>query len=817
MIKNYFTIALRALSKNKVFAAINIMGLAIGISASLVIYMLVNFHFTFDQFEKDANRIYRVISNFNFSGEIYRNSGVCDPMGAAVAKELTGMDAVVSFRTWNGDLKVSIPAAGKTTPVVFKHQEHFAYADSNYFNLIGYKWLAGSLHNSLNQPYQVVLTEKNAGLYFPALKTADIIGKEIWLDDTIRATISGIVKNIEANTDFNFLGFIAYSTLERTSLKPENWSQWSSTNGAQQLYLKIKPGTSVAQVQNQVNALYRKNYTPQPGESGKTWYQLQPLADIHFNSDYGNYGEPMAHRPTLYGLLAVAAFLLILGCINFINLTTAHAAQRAKEIGVRKTMGSSRRQLVIQFLSETLILTFTATLVSIALTPLILKAFAGFIPTGLHFDVLGKPGVIIFLVGLMLVVTLLSGFYPAIVLSGFKPVTVLKNQAYTNTGKTRRVWLRKSLTVSQFVIAQLFIMAAILVSKQITFSLSKDLGFKKDAIVYLQTNYYDTVKNHKYVLLDKLKAIPGIAEVSLSSNPPSSNNTWSSTMKYKDGKKEIEADVQQKYGDTNFINFYKLKLLAGNNYRQSDTVQSFLINETFAHVLGFKKLEEAIGKNLEWSDKQIPIVGVVADFHQKSLREPIKPLIIASWENTERTVNIALQPQPAGAGNWKSTISKIETAWRAVYPDDDFEYHFYDKEIEKFYEGEQNIASLLKWATGLAVFISCLGLLGLVIYTTTQRTKEIGVRKVLGASVPQIVRLIATDFVLLVLLAFVIAVPLAWIAMSKWLDNFVYRTNISWWIFFAAGASMILIALLTLAIQTIKAAIANPVKSLRTE
>ena len=817
MLKNYFTIALRTLWKNKLFTTINVLGLAIGISASLVIYLLVNYHFTFDKFEKDGDRMYRVVSNFNFSGEVYRNSGVTSPLGPAIKKELTGFDAVVPFRTWNGEPKISVPVANKKEPVIFKEQKGVTFADENYFNLIGYQWIAGSAKTSLQKPYQIVLTEGAAGKYFPGLSASAVIGKELYFDDTVRTTVSGIVKDIQANTDFTFTTFISKTTLENTSLKPDDLYKWDNTNSVSQLLVKLSPGTSPVQAEKEIYGLYKKYHVAEPGDNSKTSYKLQPLSDIHFNSDYGGYDLALASKPTLYSLLAVAAFLLLLGCINFINLTTAHASQRAKEIGIRKTMGSSRKQLVFQFLSETFLLTFTATLLSIVLTPLILKAFSGFIPEELHFSLVAQPGIILFLLLLMIIVTVLSGFYPSMILSGYKPVMVLKNQAFNNSSKTRSSWLRKSLTVSQFVIAQVFIMGAILVSKQITYSLNKDLGFKKDAIIYVNTNYYDTVKNHKYLLMDKLKAIPEIAMVSLCSNPPSSGSTWSGTMKYKDGKKEIETDVQQKYADTGYIKLYGLKLLAGKNIQATDTVQSFIINETYAHILGFQKPEQAVGKYLEWSSKQIPIVGVVSDFNQKSLHETIKPLVIGSWQNIERTISIALQPQNQAGTTWKTAIGKIEAAWKQVYPQDDFSYNFFDEDIAKYYDAEKNISSLLMWATGLAIFISCLGLLGLVIYTTTQRTKEIGVRKVLGASVAQIVTMISKDFILLVLLAFLIAAPLAWAGMSKWLENFAYRTDISWWIFFLGGSLMVLIALITLAFQTIKAAMMNPVKSLRTE
>jgi putative ABC transport system permease protein len=818
MIKNYFKIAWRNFRRNKIFSLINVLGLAIGISAALVIYLLVHYHFTFDKFEKDGDRIYRVVSNFSFAGEVYRNSGVTSPMGPAMKKELTGLDAVVPFRTWDSDTKISVPISGKKEPLIFKHQKNIVFADGNFLNLVGYQWIAGSAKTSLQMPYQTVLSETTAALYFPKISSSQVIGKELYFNDTVRATIMGIVKDIQHNTDFTFTTFISRATLESTSLKPEDWTQWDNTNSASQLLVKLSPGTKPGTIEKGAYGLYKKYHTPDPNDNGKAEYKLQPLKDIHFNADYGGYDLPLANKPTLYGLLAVAVFLLVLGCINFINLTTAHAAQRAKEIGIRKTMGSSKRQLIIQFLSETFLLTLVATILSVFLTPLILKAFSGFIPEGLHFGLITQPGVILFLIILIIVVTMLSGFYPAMILSGYKPVLVLKNQAYANTGKTRHAWLRKSLTISQFIIAQVFIMATILVSKQIKYSLNKDMGFKKDAIVHFSLNYYDTVKTHKYVLMDKLRTVPGISMISLSNNPPSSNSTWSNTVKYKDGKKEVQTDVQVKIADTNYIKLYHIKLLAGNNVTQSDTTNKFLINETYAHILGFQQLQQAIGKYLYWNNnKAVIITGVVADFNPHSLHESLKPLMIGNGTELARTINIALQPQNAEGTAWKSTITKVEKAWKEMFPDDDFDYAFFDKDIAKYYDEEQHISSLLMWATGLAVFISCLGLLGLVIYTTTQRTKEIGVRKVLGASVVQIVAMISKDFMLLIIVAFVIAAPLAWFGMNKWLENFAYRTNISWWVFLLGAGVMIVIALFTLGFQTIKAAMANPVKSLRTE
>jgi putative ABC transport system permease protein len=817
MFKNYFLVALRNFRRHKVFSLINVTGLAIGICASLVIYLIVNYDFSFDKFEKDGDRVYRIVSNFTFADEHYNNSGTPAPMPAAVKKEVTGVELVAPFFIWNGVAKLSVNDAAKKQPTVFKNQDNIIFANEHYFNLINYEWVTGSPKTSLNNPYEIVLTESKAKLYFPGLPVASVPGNEITVNDSIHLTVTGIVKDIEANTDFNFKGFVSWTTHENTSLKPRNADRWDNTNSASQLFVKLSPGISPSNVQKQVTALYNKYRHREAEDHSTTSYALQPLADIHFNRDYDNFDQRLAHKPTLYGLLAVALFLLLLACINFINLTTAQASQRAKEIGVRKTMGSSRKQLIFQFLSETFLLTTMAAILSLLLAPFLLKVFADFIPEGLHIDFLKQPGILVFLLALTLVVSLLSGIYPALILSGYKPVMVLKNQAYQGGNKTRSSLLRKSLTISQFVVAQVFIIATILVSKQISFALQKDMGFRKDAIVNFSTSFFDTSGSKRMVLRDKLKAIPGVAMVSLSSNTPSGNATWSSTMVYNDGKKNIETDAQVKLGDTNFLKLYEMKLVAGSYLPHSDTVNSILINECYARQLGFNDPQKAIGKFIEWDGKKNPIVGVLADFNQKSVHEPIKPLILSSWTSTYHCFNVSLLPQADGMQTWKSSIAKMEKAWKEVYPDADFEYSFFDEDIAKYYTAEKNISRLLMWATGLAVFISCIGLLGLVMYVTNQRTKEIGIRKVVGASIMQIVSLLSKDFLKLIVIAFAIAVPIAWWASDKWLQNFAYKTTISWWIFFAGGLLMLFMALLILGMRTFKAASANPVKSLRSE
>ncbi|WP_121808960.1 ABC transporter permease [Mucilaginibacter kameinonensis] len=825
MFKNYLKIAFRNFWKHKVFTLINIVGLSIGISASLVIYLIVHYDFSFDKFHKDSDRIYRVVSNFKFQGNESHSYGVTTPMAAGIKANVTGVEIVAPLYTLNPDVMVTDK---NNAPVKLKGQDHITLADQNYFKIINYTWLAGSPTTALNEPYHVVLTSERAKVYFPSLSYEQMIGKTVTYD-TLKTTVSGIVETIKENTDFSAHDFISFSSgnLKNRLGMDMQLDSWGSTNSASEVFIKLNPKASAANVQKQVNALYKKS-NPQSAEDLKNaseqTYTVQPLSDIHFNQLYGTFDfSGPASKSKSYMLLAIAGFLLLLGCINFINLTTAQATQRAKEIGIRKTMGSSRPQLIMQFLSETFLITLFAVIISIGLTPLILKLFSGFVAPGVKANFLQQPDIFIFLFVLTVIVSILSGFYPALMLSGYKPVSVLKNQVQSGTHKTRNAWLRKSLTVSQFIIAQFFIMATMLVSKQIYYALHKDLGFKKDAIVYAQTPYKVGKASTNKVMLNKLGALPGVEMVSLGYFPPSSGATNATNALYKDGKKEIITSVEIKYADENYIKLYHIKLLAGRNITAADSTTGVVINEKYARTIGFANPGDAIGKTLEKlnNSKSRRIVGVAGNFYTHSLQSPIGPLVILApggnnfFHNS--VIHIALKPETPGSLSWSKTMTAMNKIWKEFYPDDDTNYKFYDKSIEQFYDQEKQTSTLLSWATGLSIFISCLGLLGLAIYTTGQRTKEIGIRKVLGASVTEIVRLLSTELISLILLAFVIVTPLAWWAMNKWMESYADKTQISWWIFAASGAGMLLTAFITSSFQTIRAAIVNPVKSLRSE
>lgn len=818
MLKNYLKTAFRNFWRNKTFSAINILGLSIGVSAALVIFLIVHYEFSYDHFEKDGDRIYRVVLDAKFNGTEGHSAAVPAPLGGLLANKATGIEETVPVMQFQGDAtaKVTVIRDGDK-PVVLKKQPAIVFTNTQYFRLLHYEWVAGSQQIALKEPFAVVLTESRAQQYFPNMPAAAIMGRQISYNDMITATVSGIVKDLNRQTAFNCSEFISFPTIAETRLQHDFmmnvWDDWMAYS---QLYIKLSKGNTAERTEAQLKRLLINNKDINKDTYKTIAFHLQPLHDIHFNNNYQGVGQRIAHLPTLYGLLAVAAFLLLLGCINFINLTTAYASHRAKEIGIRKIIGSSKKQLIVQFLSETLFITIIATLLSVALTPLLLKMFENFIPPGLRFNLIQQPAMILFLFLLTIVVSFLSGLYPALVLSGYKPVLVLKNQAFTSSAQTRSAWIRKTLTVSQFVIAQFFVIVTIMVSKQINYSLHADMGFNSEAVLTFDQPR-DTVPTHTSQLLSEIKAIPGIAVSSTGFFAPADKGVAFTNIALNNGKEEVkpQQNVQIRWGDADYIKVYSIKLLAGRNVQQSDTIKEFLVNESYAHALGFQHPEDILNKYLQWNGKSVPIVGVMQDFHDQSMRSFISPVVFGGGKGS--TFHIKLAPNNEDGSLWRNTIAAMQKAYKQMYPEEDFNYTFLDDKIAAFYEREKNTASLLQWAMGLSVFISCLGLLGLAMYTTSTRTKEIGIRKILGASVTGIVSILSKEFVWLVLIAFLLAAPLSWWATYNWLKDFAYRTDMSWWIFVVCGLAMIIVAFVTLSVQIIKAAIANPVKSLRTE
>lgn len=815
MIFNYFKIALRNLRKNKLFSLINIISLAIGFSASFVIGLMVYYDLTFDKFHKDEDLIYRVTSKFTSPEGEFLNPGVSVPLKITAKEGISGVEIASSIYTTE-----FLSVMNSQNQKEFKSPEQTTFTDPEYFKIFDYEWISGNKIEALKNPNEVVLTKSRAEKYFQGFSLNDIIGKTLVYNDSVSVNVVGIVADFKDRTDLIFQEFVSMETAKQTNEKNSALDpNWDNTTSSSQLFIKLNPNTALAKIKSQLDDLaknHRSEFDIQYSQNRD--FELQPLSDLHFNQELSifNYSTQPANKSVMVGLGFIAAFLLLLGCINFINLNTAQANQRAKEIGIRKTLGSSKKQLIFQFLGETFLLTIASALISIVLAYYLLKVFKDFTPSGLEFSLFKDPLILGFSVILIFIVTLLSGIYPALVLTHFKPISVLKNQILNKNSKPN---LRRFLTVFQFSIAQVFIIATLLVGKQIKFMMNKDMGFKTDTVVYFYTPWHDESLDKRIRITHELKKLPQISEISLGSNPPASNSTNTNLATFINGDNEIQTQLQMLYGDTNYLNLYGIEFLAGRE-RLNDTVKEFVINEAYLNAIGFKNPEEAIGKQIGEDKYSYPIVGVVKNFNQRSLKSKIEPLAITGdlyrtdYSNF-RSIHLGLAK--LDGNELSNTISNIEKMYKSIYPEDDFKLNFMDETVEKFYTQEKSLSKLLNWAMGLSVIISCLGLLGLVIFTTEKRTKEIGIRKVLGASLMQINVLLCKDFLLWVGLAFAIAIPFAWWGLHSWLQDFAFKTELSWWIFAASGLGMIIIALLIMSLRTISTAMKNPVNSLRTE
>ncbi|MHA4807823.1 ABC transporter permease [Flavitalea flava] len=819
MLRSYLRITGRYLSRNKIYTSINVLGLALGICSCLVIFLITRFEFGYDRFHPDKERIYRIVGDhLGDGGEHHKFGYVTDPMAMAARAELSGFETVAGF--YNYYAKVTI----RNNQITVKQFEapkwgtpsDIVVAEPQYFELFKYRWLAGNPATALNEPFKVVLTEKEAQKYFGEGSPDQFVGRQIAYNDSLLMTVSGIVKDWTQNTDLNFKDFISVSTVAHSSLKNDiDLSAWGMWNSTTQVFVKLAKGVSPAQVERQFPKFLAGHSKKEWGN--KTKLALQPLSDLHFNADYTDEYARKAHLPTLYMLLGIAGFILVIAAINFINLSTAQSIQRIREIGVRKVLGSSRGLLIVQFLGETFILTCLAVFISILLVNPVLTAFRAYIPDGVYFY-MSDPYTLIFLLGLTLFTSLLAGFYPAKVLSSYLPALSLKGQGLAAINQ--KSYLRRSLIVFQFTVSLLFIIATLIVGDQIHFMLNKDMGFKKDAIINLQTGWKNPDK--KKVLEEKISALPEVSLVCTSEGTPAATGHRGTDLVYQ-GKTQVKLKSEMHIADENFVPLYELRLMAGRNLHHSDTMTEVLLNEASVRGLGFKKPEDAIGQMVESGQKdrmgqgKLPIVGIVADFHSKSLHERVSPVFITSNSEGSRVISVKLATRNKGAADFKTALEKIEKFWKEVYPDEKFEYSFFDETIATFYSKEQKTVRIIDTAMFISIFISCMGLFGLITFTAKQRTREIGIRKVMGASVSGIVYLLSRDFVKLVVIAILIASPLAYYFMQKWLQDFAYRVTVSLWTFVMAGMAALFIALVTVSFQAIKTARSNPVNSLRAD
>jgi putative ABC transport system permease protein len=815
MFKNYLKIAWRSLTRHKSYAAINVIGLAVGIAVCMVIFIIIQFQTSVDNFHAKKDRIYRVLTEYHHaeSAAISYGKDVPLPMPVGLKTAFPQIELVAPiFASHDDDLLI---VDNNGTPVkTFKEQQGVFFTEPSFFKIFDFPLLAGS-YASLKDPNNVLLTKEIAEKYFGDWKTA--IGKTIKIKvggyifehGTEVLKVSGILATIPANTDFQLKVVVAYGTSFTGSImaKSTNWEDRTGSDFG--CFILLPPNISVDNINQQLRAYSRKVESPDDKDS----HIIQPLSAVHYDTQVGDYSNKSISRQLLNVLWLIAAFILLIACVNFINLSTAQAVNRAKEVGVRKVLGSSKSQLQIQFIIETFLIVMGAVILAAIITILALPAVAQLLELSLSFNIFSNPAIILFLLAVTIIVTALAGFYPSIVLSSFNPVNALKSKLTVSTANG--ISLRRGLVVFQFIIAQALIIGTLVIAKQMNYFMNRPLGFDKDAIINVPFRV-DSVRLSKLdYLKDQLLLVNGVQAVSFSSNTPveNGNDMWS-TLKFNHAVKETDFKAITKFADNGYVPAYKLKLVAGRNLQPSSMTREFLVNESMLKSLGIKNPEDILNKEISiWGDQiKCPVVGVLKDFNDRSLRQDLAPLLITTDVAMYSQVGIKL-----ATTNISSTMLAVKKTFDQTFPDFVYEYKFLDDKIGNFYKQENQLAALYKIFAAIAIFLSCLGLYGLASFMAVQRIKEVGIRKVLGATAGSIVYLFSKEFIILIAIAFAIAAPIAWYYMHQWLQDYVYRINISWWLFAAGGFASIIIALATISFQAIKAAIANPVKSLRNE
>lgn len=813
MWKNHFKIAWRNIKRQRVYTAINVLGLGIGLCVCMVIYLIVGYEFSFDRFHPDQGRIYRVMGELTEStGDKLNFVRVPAPVAQNGRESLTGLETIAELIPYGA--KIAVPDGDKPLKFYRSRTTETTYpttvlAEPDYFDIFSYQWLVGDAKTALASPFALVLTERKARQYFGTGPLDKMLGKEVIYGDSLRVSVHGIVKDWDKNTDLAFTDFISFSTLPNSYLRKRiNTVSWQQGDMNAWVFAKLAKGVPASTV----NAQLKGMAATYAGDAIKLELRLEPISALHFDNKVIENPIRTAHLPTLYSLGLIAFFILLLAIINFINLSTAQSIQRAKEVGVRKVLGSSKAGLLIQFLTETFVLTFFGVLLAILCINPLLVLFKSFIPTGVTFDYFA-PSSLLFFAVVTLLTSILAGFYPARVLAAYLPAQSLKGGGAQPGGEK---WLlRKGLIVFQFSVSLVFITGSIVIGQQIKYTREKDLGFSADAIITLEGPRGED-PNKIGLLAQRFKQIPGVDQVALQWLAPMTDNARGMKIKYQSTDQK-DFWVTQVVGNEDFIPLYGIKMLAGRNLLKADSVKEFVINASFSKFMGHQRPEESLGKILYWNDKPYPVVGVVSDFHATSLHDPIVPLCIINRPDRQGSIGVKLASKGQEAGMIKTALQQLEKTWKSVYPNSPFDFQFYDDALGALYLKDRQAATLMNAAMFMAIFLSCIGLLGLTLFAAEKRAKEMSIRKILGASVAQIVMLFSKDFMAMVILAFLIAAPVAWYLMQQWLQAFAYHIELKWWMFVLAGVMTLLLAFLTVGYQSFKSALANPVRSLRNE
>ncbi len=807
MIKNYFKTAWRSLLRNKSYAAINVAGLTIGTAACLLIFLIVHFETSFDNFHQKKNDIYRVISVSNDPDGVHRGSGTPLPLTGGLRADFPDLKEVAAIMRNDGSHYSVQNSDGSKKK--FKEDDAY-YAEPQFFTIFDFGWLAGDKKTALNGPNSIVLSQDEANKFFGDWHNA--MGKIVRYENKTDFKVTGILQNSPVNTDFPIQLLVSFATLrQKDGDYNGNIKDWVSTFSDNECFIVLPKNMPVSRFDAGLKALAKK-YKPAPYNT-KDAFELQPLAEIHYNTETEIFTDHPFSKQLLNTIGLIGLFLLVIACVNFINLATAQAVNRSKEVGIRKVLGSNRNQLALQFITETFIITLFSVVLAIGIAQAAIPFFNQLLEIKLNSAFLADPVLWLFLIGVIILVTLLSGLYPAMVLSGFNPITALKNRVAAS--KASGISLRRVLVVFQFCIAQVLVIGTLVIIKQMQYFHNKSLGFDKEAIVNVSFPGDSISRTRLTTLRNELLQQPGVRDVSYSFASPSDNTGWHSDFKYDHASTQTKFGASLKWADAEYFKLYELQFVAGGPYKNTDTISGYVVNQTLLAKLGITDPQKAIGKYIKlWDDpqKNQQIVGVVKDFNISSLKNAIEPVLMAPWKTFYQKLNIKVAPQ-----NIHQTMAGIEKTWNNTFPDGMYEYQFLDDKIANFYKSEDRLAELYKIFAGIAIFISCLGLYGLISFMAVQRVKEVGIRKTLGATVGNIVYLFSKEFTLLILIAFPISGAAGWYFMHKWLQDFTYRIDIGPGIFVLAILMSIAIAWLTVGYKAIRAALANPGESLKSE
>lgn len=791
MIKNYLVVAFRNTLRHSSYSIINVLGLALGMGCALLIFAIVSHHLSYDRQYADIDRIYRIVTE-EHRDQISYTVGVPVALGKAVRDELTFTEKAARVATFYESL-VTVVENGVAKKFI---QPTLAAAENDFFDIIERPLINGGKPNEvLINPNDAVITESTARKFFGS---TDVIDRVFMIDNTAEFRVAGVMKDIPDNTDLRQEIFIAHSGLKFLSEYLAN-GEWGGISSQMKLYVKLKPEANAAEMEEAMVGFVKKY---RPNSRNVHRYKVLPLSDMHFDS---RYGAPINMR-SIVSLSVIALLLVITACVNFVNLATARATSRAREVGVRKVLGGLRGQIFRQFISETLVITLISAVVAVGLVASILPMFNLWFDSRISLNLLNSWQAAVFIPGLILIVTFAAGFYPGMILSGFQAAQALKGKL----GQVRAggLNLRRALIVTQFAISQVLVIVLIVVLYQMHFSRTTDMGFNREAVLMVPIG---ATGEKAKTMKAEFERIPGVESVSMCWSGPSSNSSWSAGIRYGNREENENFSITARMADEDYLDLFDIELVAGRNVVPSDTIRELVVNEMFVSKIGVTN-EEVIGQILTINEWKLPIVGVVKDFHTSSVHDNVVPIFMGTEPSMYYAYAVKINMTQAS-----EVLPALEKRWSEMFPDQLYSTAFMDQVIADFYETENNMLKLVQVFSTVAIIVGCMGLFGLVSFMAIQRTKEIGIRKVLGGSVGHILWIFGREFSLLIFVAFAIAGPAGWWIMDNWLQDFEYHITLEAWIFVCAVAATFIIATVTVGYRSFAAATANPVDSLRTE